>query len=486
MRRSSVGYTLVAAITASIALSIVIAPSRAAAQSTDTDAATQELAERYAPIVMLKDQDEECDTYGEPFAPMSVDAVLDNEQIALRQVGNGDPLMMRAPAASDLFELGAGFYLDFPGDALQPGCLYERDFRRYAERYPPTVYAHVVQQPDRPDLIAVQYWLFWYYNDWNNKHEGDWEFVQVLLPASSAEEALTVEPIAVGYAQHTGGERADWDSEKLEREGSRPVVYSSARSHASYFGQALFMGRSASEGFGCDNTDGPSTRVDPEVVVLPDEVTDPADSLGWLMFDGRWGERQASVNNGPTGPYDKARWSAPVDWHDGLRDSSFVVPIGDSFATELTGAFCGVVEWGAVKFIEFQSSPARVLISLAVLVSLAVFVVRRTSWRSVADLPVVHPRRAGEIVRTAFVHYRRRPLTFAAIGLVYIPLAAARGRDRRSDRLAAPDRRLRRRARCGWRESAVDLVAHQRPVDRDRVLSRRRGSRASSRTRIGW
>ncbi len=151
--------------------------------------------------------------------------------------------------------------------------------------------------------------------------------------------------------------RADWDSEKLEREGSRPVVYSSARSHASYFGQALFMGRSASEGFGCDNTDGPSTRVDPEVVVLPDEVTDPADSLGWLMFEGRWGERQASVNNGPTGPYDKARWSAPVDWHDGLRDSSFVVPIGDSFATELTGAFCGVVEWGAVKFIEFQSSP---------------------------------------------------------------------------------------------------------------------------------
>ena len=129
------------------------------------------------------------------------------------------------------------------------------------------------------------------------------------------------------------------------------------------------MGRSASEGFGCDNTDGPSTRVDPEVVVLPDEVTDPADSLGWLMFEGRWGERQAGVNNGPTGPYDKARWSAPVDWHDGLRDSSFVVPIGDSFAAELTGAFCGVVEWGAVKFIEFQSSPTKILISLAVLVS---------------------------------------------------------------------------------------------------------------------
>jgi hypothetical protein len=145
------------------------------------------------------------------------------------------------------------------------------------------------------------------------------------------------------------------------------------------------------------------------------------------MFEGRWGERQASVNNGPTGPYDKSRWTTPVDWHDGLRDSSFVVPIGDSFASELTGAFCGVVEWGAVKFIEFQSSPTRVLISFAIVLSLVVFVVRRTSWSAVAVLPVVHPRRAGEIVRSALVHYRRRPVTFAAIGLVYIPLAALAG-----------------------------------------------------------
>ncbi len=46
---------------------------------------------------MLKDQEEECDTSGEPFAPMAVDVLLDNPQIALRQVGNGDPTVMRAP-----------------------------------------------------------------------------------------------------------------------------------------------------------------------------------------------------------------------------------------------------------------------------------------------------------------------------------------------------------------------------------------------------
>ena len=219
---------------------------------------------------------------------------------------------------------------------------------------------------DEPDLLAVQYWLYWYYNDWNNKHESDWEFIQILFPASSVDEALEVEPISVGYAQHTGGEGADWDSDKLEREGTHPIVYSSARSHASYFGAALYMGRSGAEGFGCDITDGPSTRVEPDVVLLPDTVDDPADPFAWLAYDGRWGERHADPNNGPTGPAGKARWTAPVDWQEDLRDSAFVVPTGDSQATEVIDTFCGVVEWGSVKFIEFQSSPGRILISLLI------------------------------------------------------------------------------------------------------------------------
>lgn len=393
--------------------------------STDVDPAAQELVDRYAPIFMLKEQGGPCDTQGEPFDPMTVEAILDNPQIALRQVGNGDPTAMRAPGASDLFELGEGFYLDFPGDSLNPECIYEKDYDRYAAKYPSTIYAHIVQQPDRPDLLAVQYWTYWYYNDWNNKHESDWEFVQVLLPASSIDEALTVEPVAVGYAQHTGGEKADWDDDKLERDGTHPLVYSSARSHASYFGAALYMGRSGSEGFGCDNTDGPSRRVEPEVVLLPETVTSADDPFAWMAYEGRWGERHGGANNGPTGPVGKPRWTAPVDWHEDLRDSSFIVPAGDSTAAELVDAFCSVVGWGSVKFIEYVSSPIRLVVMLATLVGLTLFMIRRTMWNKVPLTPLRRRRRAGQIFRAACTLYRRHPGTFLAIGLLIVPIGVA-------------------------------------------------------------
>ena len=272
-----------------------------------------------------------------------------------------------------------------------------------------------------PDLLAVQYWTFWYYNDWNNKHESDWEGIQVLFEASSIEEALVSEPVSVGYAQHEGGERADWDSSKLERDGVRPVVYSSAGSHASYFGSALYIGRSGGEGFGCDNTDGPSERLDPEVVVLPDSVDDASDSLAWLGYEGRWGERQRGPFNGPTGPLAKGRWLEPVSWHDELRSSSVVIPGGDSAATDLISVFCGVVEWGSGTLIEVTVSPVRLTITALLAGLLIRWLVRRTDWSPVALLPVRRRRRAGQIIRTAMRGFWRTPRALIAFGLIYIP-----------------------------------------------------------------
>jgi hypothetical protein len=388
----------------------------------------QELVDRYAPIIMIKAQEDgECDSSGEQYAPTSVEVVLDNDQIVLRQLGTDNPVMQAGPSASDLFPLGEGFYLDFPGDALDPGCLYEQDFRQYSGDRRPVVYGHVARQADAPDQLAIQYWFYWYYNDWNNLHESDWEGIQVLFDVGSVEEALATEPVSTGYAQHEGGERADWDSTKLTKQGTRPVVYSSRGSHASYYASALYLGRRGTEGFGCDNTDGPSTMLDPDVVLLPDSVESADDPLAWLNFEGHWGERQSGAFNGPTGPITKDRWTDPVTWHDGLRKSSAVVPGGDDAGASIVDTFCTVVGLGSKQLVTLKQQPALMAIVVVLLFLLIRSFVRRTDWTLLKPLPIVERRRAGQLLRGGVRLYRAHPRKFAEVGLVYIPIAIAIG-----------------------------------------------------------
>jgi hypothetical protein len=420
--------TLMAAVVLVAAGSEDIAAAATATQddSSQSDAA-QELADRYAPVVMLSGSEQACDSEREQFRPTSVDVMLDNPEIALRQVSNEDPVVMRGPSAQDLFELGDGFYLDAPGGPLRPGCTYESDFEKYSADQADVVYAHVVQQDDVPDRVYVQYWLYWYFNDWNNKHEGDWEGIVLEFDATSPEDALDTEPIAIGYSQHEGGERAAWGDDKLELLGTSPVVYPSAGSHASYFGSAVYLGRGPSEGFGCDSTIGPHQRSDPEVVLLPTEVTDPDDPLAWLAFDGRWGEREAGPFNGPTGPTDKDRWLRPADWFGELRESSVLIPAGDSDVGALVEIFCGVVEGGSSLLILAAISPGLLILGLLLVVAVVMFLVGRTDWSPVPPRPLVQHRRAGQILGGAARLYRSQPLAFAASGLVYIPAALITG-----------------------------------------------------------
>ena len=109
--------------------------------------------------------------------------------------------------------------------------------------------------------LAVQYWLYYPFNDFNNKHESDWEMIQVEFAASDAATALTQDPTRVGYSQHEGVEIADWGDVKLEVvDGTHPVVHPAAGSHANYYDAALFLGRSGQQGFGCDDTPRPDHR----------------------------------------------------------------------------------------------------------------------------------------------------------------------------------------------------------------------------------
>src|SRR5207248_2890580 len=146
---------------------------------------------------------------------------------------------------------------------------------------PSIAYAHIVTDkgdpgdPKASDHLALQYWFFYYFNNFNDKHEADWEGVQLLFDAGSARQALHAEPVEAGYAQHEGGEQADWDSGKLEKVGSHPIVYSAAGSHASYYSSSLWLGTSAREGVGCDDTRGPSNRKSLAAVSVPSRVDSP-------------------------------------------------------------------------------------------------------------------------------------------------------------------------------------------------------------------
>lgn len=385
------------------------------------------LARRHLPYIAIKDQTEPCDRAGEAWLPTPVDIVLDNPEVLLRQSGRGDPVVMRAPGAADLYRASAGLFLDFPGFALEPDCVFERDFQRFSDGVAPTVYARVAQQADHPDQIVVQYWFYWYFNLWNNVHESDWEGIQLVFDAATVAEALDREPTAVAYAQHEGGEASDWDDTKLERIGSRPVVYSSAGSHASYYSPAVFLGRRGTEGFGCDVTTGPSTSLDPDMVLLPAAIDGPDDPAAWLTFEGRWGEFNPGPNNGPTGPAFKERWTHPIDWQESARRNSVLVPGGDGPTAAVVGVFCDVTATGSVLLTRALSTPSVLFIALAFLAAIAVVLSRRTEWTAVDPLPVVAPRRAGQILRGAVELTKRLWPAFGVIAAVYIPTAIVLG-----------------------------------------------------------
>jgi hypothetical protein len=383
----------------------------------------QALAKRYAPVVRLVKQEKECGP-GEPYEPMDVDALFGQPTVALRGPWNASDLVKIGPTAKDLSRGLYEYHLDFPGSALEPGCDYERWSRRITKGHQPTVYAHVVGEPDRPDRLALQYWIFYAYNDWNNLHEGDWELVQLLFDAKDARQALTVSPTAIGYSQHEGAEEAGWDDEKLQRvDGTHAVVYPAAGSHANFFGEGLFLGSSADQGVGCDNTMGPHRDLRPAVATIPGNPEQARTEFPWIDFQGRWGELRPAFYNGPTGPNLKTQWTEPIRWADDWRERSYTVPAGSAFGTSATDFFCSVVGNGSRALVQLVDSPLQFTVALTLLVVILLYLLSRTSWRPTAPLRLAHRRAWGQIMAASMRMYLGHMRLVLGIGVLFIPIA---------------------------------------------------------------
>jgi hypothetical protein len=451
---------------ATIALLCLPATADAAAVNTkDTelvpDAAAQKLAARYVPITMLREEQKPpCETSAEQYQPTSIDTVLGNPTVTLThdnlQTGRLEDVK-KAPTAADIAGLPDGYYLDLEGKALGDTCIYARAFEKLVEegKAPAVVYAHIAREPNHSGF-ALQYWFFWYFNQFNDLHEGDWEGMQLSFEAETTDGALNEEPHEIIVFQHAGGERASWTDPKVQKEGTHPIVYPAAGSHATFYDSAVYIqnGQHGS-GVGCDNTTEPLRELRPQPVLMP-ETAPESGPFEWLTYDGRWGEKEKGFNNGPTGPQTKTVWREPFTWMAQQRTTSPRLPGGSIAGPQITGAFCGAVAQVS-DFVNLEAKSRTLAIAtLSVLALLIALFVGFTRWGPV-DLTELRAKRAfGQLVRTARQLYGRHWTVLVTIALAGLVIVA--GTNLLATLLAAGGSADRAAGRAGVNLALADLI----------------------------
>ncbi len=296
------------------ALLLIATPALAAP---DPPAEDVELAERYAPVLYFHPQ--------EVFRPQTVDVIVSQARLRQNRRLWFDTTILLQLDVLDLFDFESDehhfldIWYDEQGGSTYANytahqAYYEAVLSPEAGGPPVTVYAHVVR--DGGSRVTIQYWALYFYNDWFNKHEGDWEMIQVMLERD--------EPRWVVLSQHHGGTRRTWERAPVE-EGTHPAAYVALGSHANYFVGDETYPHSQTIGNHqitiVDRT-GTTGRIIPDVVLLPErtvlETGDEAapSEVAWLPFRGRWGEvAPQSDFGGPYGPADKGvQWKQPYAW----------------------------------------------------------------------------------------------------------------------------------------------------------------------------
>ena len=312
----------------------------AAAQTDPPQTEDLALAERFAPVLYFHPE--------EVFRPQPVDVLVENARLRQNIRWWFDANILNRVTLSDLLtHYDADYFLD-----VWYGSRGLSDYKNYSAHRdyyinhlspsaggpPMTAYARVLRGLEGQHIV-IQYWLFYYYNDWFNKHEGDWEFVQVILDRAE-------KPRWVVLSQHHGGTRRAWEETQIENE-THPAVYVASGSHANYFwGDEIYpngIDIGSSNVKILDRT-GSAGGLIPEIRLIPEReqvVTGLAEFplLEWLVFTGSWGERAIQGDfGGPIGPADKGeQWEQPYEFGlDQPLDSQ--IWYGNRLRVEVTGA----------------------------------------------------------------------------------------------------------------------------------------------------
>jgi hypothetical protein len=410
-----------------VALALVLAP--AVAHAAEPESAAKELAEKYVPIAELREEtDPPCDTSEEQYQPTSVETVLGNPTVLLQHDAEGGELttIRRAPTAQQIAGLGEGFYLNLEGRALGNTCVYAKAFKKLLEegKAPAVTYAHIAREEGHSGF-ALQYWFFWYFNEFNDLHEGDWEGMQITFDAETPAAALHEEPNEIILFQHAGGERAKWEDGKVQKEGTHPIVYPAAGSHATFYDSAVYVenGQHGS-GLGCDNTTEPLRELRLRPILMPEAVKSTG-PFAWTSYYGRWGEKEKGFNNGPTGPQTKTQWREPFSWMAAQRTTSPRLPGGTIAGPQVTKAFCGAVATASELINLDAKSPFAAVATIIVAIVLIILFIGVTTWRPV-DIDTLRRQRAlGQILRAARQFYGRHWRVLVPVALFALALIGA-------------------------------------------------------------
>jgi len=207
-------------------------------------------------------------------------------------------------------------------DVLDAGPEPVADARRLRERarHVDAVYARVA--PRRDGGVWLQWWLFYFQSAKRipgvrgaegllgaGLHQGDWELVQVGIPAGRLADPEPVPDVAV-LAAHGYAHKIAWDEVDLEPGGGW-AVYVGRDSHASFPKPGRWRGKKRGPfSFDVleDIADGGGESRRPPVQVI--RAGEPA----WVGWPGRWGATKPAplIGGGsPRGPWRQRPWRDP-------------------------------------------------------------------------------------------------------------------------------------------------------------------------------
>jgi len=216
------------------------------------------------------------------------------------------------------------YYIDNPAGTVNDNGVID-DYKSKMSQYGYTVY--YIVNTSVSGYTFIQYWMFYAFNDGeHNRHEGDWEMVEVVIPDSGEKW--------VGYSQHYSGQKATWDL--VEKQGDHIKVYVARGSHANYL-------RSYSGKLGIAS----DIVADNGKILFPDDykLVKLSDQI-WLNYNFLWGEVSSAEdiimgNAGPQGPKYRQDMNGNLMW-DGITWGNSLLP-----ANEILFIF----EWFLYNFV---------------------------------------------------------------------------------------------------------------------------------------